>query len=189
MFDPKRPTGPIPGENYTSDERNWPWHRPPEIIDLDDAVDRVVTDLTESDDGLRYMTLVESGVSIATVTDIIVTTGVGRGLWTPDFALLIAGPVARILTIMAKSYGIEYELGVDNEPPLETAVSVKYFTEQNQRSANEAIRAEAEEIKEQTPEEDAPRDGGFMAPAPEEEQLMMLGYGGDDTDEEEVPAQ
>ena len=34
-FDPAQPSGPIPGENFTSDERNYPWHRPPEYTDMD----------------------------------------------------------------------------------------------------------------------------------------------------------
>ena len=32
MFD-----APIAGENFTSDTRNYPWHRPPEITDYDDG--------------------------------------------------------------------------------------------------------------------------------------------------------
>ena len=34
-FNPAQPSGPIPGENFTSDERNYPWHRPPEYTDTD----------------------------------------------------------------------------------------------------------------------------------------------------------
>jgi len=186
---PARPNGPIPGENFTSDERNWPWHRPPEITDIDDALDKVVTDLSETDLGFRYMTLLESGVSVAAVTDIIVTTGVGRGLWTPDFALLLAGPTARLLTIMAKTYNIDYEMGLDTEPALESAETIKYFTRQDSKEANQAVREEAEDIKQEEDVQSAPTaEEGFMAPAPSEEQEMMLGYGPDEEEtEEEVP--
>ena len=31
--------GPIPGENFTSETKNYPWHRPPEITDYDEALE------------------------------------------------------------------------------------------------------------------------------------------------------
>ena len=30
---------PIPGENYTAETKNYPWHRPPDIVDYDEAID------------------------------------------------------------------------------------------------------------------------------------------------------
>ena len=94
---PNIPSGPIPGANFTSDTRNWPWHRPPDITNLDEGLEYIMKRLTETADGKRYMSLIESGVKITTITDIVVTLGVGRGKFTPDFAILLAGPVARML--------------------------------------------------------------------------------------------
>ena len=34
--------GPIPGANFTSDERNWPWHRAPDITDTDEALETIL---------------------------------------------------------------------------------------------------------------------------------------------------
>ncbi len=41
--------GPIPGENYTSDTKNYPWHRPPEFDDLDKAIDYIGKRLTKEE--------------------------------------------------------------------------------------------------------------------------------------------
>jgi len=183
LIDPKRPNAPIPGENYTSDTRNYPWHRPPDITDLDEAMRFIVRDLTETDSDLRYMAMIEVGVTVASVTDMIVTINVGRGKFTPDFALLLAGPVARLLTVMAKQYDIEYDLGIDDEAPEITAPYLRMFqaSEPEREEADDAVRGEAELILAEETE-------GLMAPAPEEEQRAMLGYGAGDEDvqEEEV---
>ena len=160
--------GPIPGANFTSDERNWPWHRAPDITDLDEAVEFVAMEMAETPKGFRYMNMIESGVTIATVTDILVTIGIGNGKWTPDFALLAAGPIARMLEIMAKGYGIEYDLGIEELSQESTAAFYK-----EARKMGEVLEEELAPEDEELPEDPA---GGIMAPSSEEEQQMMLGY-------------
>ena len=38
---------PIPGGNYTSDTRNYSWHRPPDLVDYDQAVDYLINKIDE----------------------------------------------------------------------------------------------------------------------------------------------
>ena len=174
---PNRADGPIPGANYTSDTRNWPWHRPPDITDTDEALEHVMEVLTETDAGMRYMSLIEAGTPITTITDIVVTLGVGRGKFSIDFALLIAGPVTRMLEIMAKAYKIEYDLGIDEDDDFTTSVVYK-------KAIDMAIPPE--EVQEQIEEEEPPvEEGGFMSAVSEEEQSSMLGYDVEEVDEDE----
>ena len=177
LTNPNRPNAPIPGANYTSDTRNWPWHRPPDITDVDEALEHVIENLTETDAGMHYMSLIEAELPITSVTDIIVTLGIGRGKWTPDFAILIAGPVTRLLEIMAKSYKIEYDLGIDDEPNIATSVVYKKAIELSESADEE----ETEEPVEEIAEDEEPQ--GFLMMASEDEQSSMLGY---DTEEEEL---
>ena len=169
--DPSIPTGPIPGANYTSDTRNWPWHRPPDITDIDEGLEHIIQNLTETPAGKRYMGYIEGGTSIASVTDMIVTLAVGRGKFTPDFAILLAGPTARLIEILTKSYGIDYEMGIERDDKFTTAYTYKKIQELN--------NPPSEEMPEDTPEAveaEAVEDTGLMAPVPEEEQASMLGY-------------
>ena len=177
LTNPTLPDAPIPGANYTSDTRNWPWHRPPDITDVDEALEHVIENLTETDAGMRYMSLIEAELPLTSVTDIIVTLGIGRGKWTPDFAILIAGPVTRLLEIMAKAYKIEYDLGIDDEPNIATSVVYKRAIELSETEDEE----DTEEPVEETMEDEEPQ--GFMMMASEDEQSSMLGY---DTEEEEL---
>lgn len=111
------PTGPIPGENYTSDTKNYPWHRPPEINDLDTAVEAIMKQLATRETSYSLLTVLQAGVPVVTAADIFLTNGIGAGKWTPDIALLLAGPTAHIMKIMADDYGIQYDMGIDEDAP------------------------------------------------------------------------
>lgn len=110
-------SGPIPGENYTSDTKNYPWHRPPEITDLDKGVEISAKRLMSDEGSVGIFTMLGTGIDIATVTDMFVTSGIGAGKWTPDFALLLSGPISHIVYLMAKGEGIDADLGIKSKKP------------------------------------------------------------------------
>jgi len=168
------PKGAIAGANYTSDTRNYPWHRPPDFTALDDSLDYVVRDLAEGPDGFRYMSLLETGVNIVTITDIIVTKGIARGKWSADIALLLAGPVARLLSIMATGYDIKFDLGLDEKVRVTSPATFKELA----GVAPEAVEAPVKET------EESPEEQGFMAMASDDEQNSMLGYDAEDEEQE-----
>ena len=189
--------GPIPGANYTSDTRNYPWHRPPEYTTLDDCIEHSVKRLTKKEGVFGILSMLANGVTVAALTDIFVTSGISKGKWTPDFAILLAGPVARIIKMLADGYGIEYRTGIEeNDDRLPTEVGVKAMIDKDRAAmvgadvagATEEIQDEAEDIISE--EDSAPT--GLMGismdaeeePADEEEQNSMLGYGADETEED-----
>ena len=80
---------------------------------------------------------------------------------------------------MAKGYGVDYDLGID-EPNLEP--TAEFFKEQNRISA--AIEDELETPVDE--EQEAPEEmGGLMSASRAEEQRIMLGQSSDETDVEE----
>ena len=161
---PQAPKAPIPGANYTSDTRNYPWHRPPDIADMDKAIEYVTKDLNDGPDGFRYMSMLGAGIPVTMVTDFIVTKGIGRGKWAVDLGILAAGPIARLLIIMAKTYGVDYEIAAEEEISL---TSSKTLLELSGDTELTPVKVEEEPEEEQE---------GFMSVAPEEEQNSMLGY-------------
>jgi hypothetical protein len=182
LINPAEADGPIPGENYTSDTRNYPWHRPPDITDIDEAIEYVSRNLVQTNDGMRYMAMLEIGIPISAITDMIVTMGVGDGKFTPDFAILIAGPVARLLMVMAKSYEIDYNMGLEMGNEIITPSYLKSFapSDAENKTAEEAIREEAAAIVAEEEVEDPGEELGLMSPAPLDEQEAMLGYNAPD---------
>lgn len=168
-------SGPIPGENYTSDTKNYPWHRPPEFDNLDDAIEYSFKKITDNKTAISMMTLAKNGVPLSTITEIFLMGGIARGKWTPDYALLMAGPLTHILSLMAKAGKIKFTYGFEDEPIHYTDA---YFREIKKLTTDEEASAVmmgdmagggfgVEE--EEEPMQSGP--GGFMSPpgqAPEE---------------------
>tara|TARA_Y100000780_G_scaffold232313_1_gene262612 strand:- start:2210 stop:2752 length:543 start_codon:yes stop_codon:yes gene_type:complete len=165
--------GPIPGENYTSDTRNYPWHRPPEFEDLNEAVEWSMEKLTDEHGSMGLLSLIQAGMTIAEATDIFVTSGIGKGKWTPDYAILLAGPIARIIEMMAKGYEIKYDMGIDKAPPVtfEYIKALQNTKTMNKEKANKAVDAVAESLgsPESPPSSTSKKRGGFMAVDPQED--------------------
>lgn len=107
--------GPIPGENYTTDTRNFPWHRPPQYTKLDEAIEACIQDLMDDEKAMQTLTLCQIGFDIVDVAQMKLMQGVQEGKWTFDFALLMAGPIAHVLVLMCRAEEIPFTLGVNKD--------------------------------------------------------------------------
>lgn len=168
--------GPIPGENYTSNTKNYPWHRPPEYTDLDTAIEASFKKLTDEDNAVGLLTMLDQGVTVAQVASMFVISGIGGGKWTPDFAMILAGPIAHIIYLLAKGYGINCDLGIDKKKPIHTSSYFSSIKKINENKLEEVI--DSIDISEVTGGNE-----GFMgmgnsvpiSPAPADVQNEMLG--------------
>ena len=87
------PKAPIPGANYTSDTRNYPWHRPSDITTYDEAVSNTLNRLETPSGASLVYSLLDIDMSIATVTSAMLQQAISKGVIHIDMAILIAGPV------------------------------------------------------------------------------------------------
>ena len=69
---------PIPGENYLSDTRNYPWHRPPEIVEYDEAVDYLINRMTETEHSELIYNLMETKQPLTGIVAGIMVQSIGR---------------------------------------------------------------------------------------------------------------
>ena len=112
--------GPIPGANYTSDTKNYPWHRPPEVTDTDEAIEWCFKKITAEESLPKLLTAFQMGLTVVQATDVFTIKAIGKGKFTIDTAVLIAGPVAHIMYLLAKGYGIDVDLGIDKKNKYKT---------------------------------------------------------------------
>jgi len=173
----KLPNGPIPGENFTSDTRNYPWHRPAEFTDPDAAIEMAFKHLTKESKAFGLMTMISQGMTIAEATDVFLTSGIMAGKWTVDMAIVLAGPIARIIELMAKSYGVKYSMGIDDEDFAPTDAYFEGYKEISKskltssiNNAKESMAEVVETFKEEGPDAEpvaestnTPAPTGFMA--------------------------
>src|SRR5690606_11313286 len=130
-----------------------PWHRPPEHTDLNKSVEAAAKKLTDSKSAIGLLTMMQNGIDVAHLTYAFLMSGVGAGKWTVDYALLMAGPVARIMCLMAKADGIDYELGVDDDYHGPTKAFFNGLQTVDKKQATEAGQKVGEAVA----------SGGFMA--------------------------
>lgn len=107
---------PIPGENYTSDTKHYPWHQSPKHSNLNDALDNISNKITDPKVARGIVSLAEMGFPLVRVAQMIIMEGISQGQWTMDLALLLAGPVTKIIQIMCDVYGVEYMIGIEENP-------------------------------------------------------------------------
>lgn len=178
-------SGPIPGENFTSDTKNYPWHQPPEFVDINKALDMLAVKLTDFKRANGILTMVEMGSPLTRVADMILTAGIGEGKWTPDFALLLAGPVTRMLELLCIGFEVEYEIGIEEDE--DDFVTSSFFKEDTSLKENASgfkiLEEEMPEIKEEATEasagEKSLQQSGFMAMKAPQEQASQEDTGVD----------
>lgn len=179
MFD-----APVAGANYTADTRNYPWHRPPDLVNYDEGVDYIINKLQDPEQLETVYALLKIDIQVSTVVTSLLMQAISRGKFSIDLAILMAGPLARYIGIIADEQDIKYDMGVGDEDRIKiTPTSLKMAL---------GIIDDDEEPEEVLEEPIVEASGGLMgAPsadevtaATEDEQASMLGMS---SDEEELP--
>lgn len=160
--------GPIPGENFTADTRNFPWHRPPDETDYVSIVEKAIDHLSQPDVMGVMLTALESGDTILDYVTGTARVSVGNGKLPIDQAVLAAGPIARFVESVAVRAGVNFERGWDENPPIITPEYVRGM------DPNQKVE------RTPAPMEEAPQEESFMSmgskdPATSETQNKMLG--------------
>lgn len=177
MFD-----APIAGANYAADTRNYPWHRPPEIVNYDEGVDYMITRMKEPEQIELVFSLLEIDAHVATVVTSLLMQGISKGKFSIDLAILMAGPIARYISIIADEQDIKYDMGVGDKDrvsitPTSLKMALGIYDEE-----------ETLEVLEEVP---VVQEGGIMgAPtedeaASDDEQAAMLGMMVDEEEPED----
>lgn len=170
--------GPVPGANLLADTRKYPWHRPPEIETYDEAVDYMLSKISEDEQSELIYSLLQIDINIPTVVSSMLMQAISRGKLPIDLAVLIAGPMARYIEIVAKMEGYKYDMGLDDSDRIKVTPTLL------RRSLGIIDNDEEDTLEEAVaqPEVSIPL-GGLMGGveeqeegvAPEDEQAAMLG--------------
>jgi hypothetical protein len=167
--------GPIPGENYTADVKNFPWHRPPDQSDYVSTVEDAVKRITKPQTTGFIETVLSTGDTVLDVVTGLLRIGVGKGYYSIDNAVLAAGPMAKMVELVADEMGIDYQKGYDEGPRIMNSELMKalYGAPSDDADAEDEVAPEPQ--------------GGLMVmsdsddSAPEDIQNQMLGYSDEET--------
>jgi len=104
---------PVPGWSLTQPPGKWPWEKPPEMVDPDEVVDRIITRLEDEQTQEQYVKLMFAGISIEEITHSIAVAGFMEGRFSPDVAEIIKGPIGIYLMGLATDYNVPVKVFAD----------------------------------------------------------------------------
>jgi len=115
---------PIPGEGLTSSPDNAKaWERPPQYVDDDKAMEALYLLLTDQEKLPELIKLMDSGVSLEEITQVILYQGYTAGQYNPDLMLTMIEPTLYLLIAIADYAEIkDYVLYVGEEDDPDTKI-------------------------------------------------------------------
>ena len=98
---------PVPGQSLTEEPGKHAFERPPEIADVDDAVQYIVDKIEGSSGGKEDLQKqMMAGMPIESIVNTISLAGFSEGIWTPDVAEMMKLPVSAYFMMMAQEENI-----------------------------------------------------------------------------------
>lgn len=104
---------PIPGMSLTETPQNRPYERPPQIVDVEEAIQTHVARLSDKTEDM--IDGLEMGLDVETLTKGLLRSAVAEGVHTLDVAILIAPAIHEYIKTTAQSMQIDFEEGFENE--------------------------------------------------------------------------
>ena len=158
---------PVPGHSLTDEPKKWPWDKPPEFTDPDEAVEFVAGKIQKPEVKENFLRLMVSGISIEQIVNTIALGGFSDGRWSPDIAEVIKPPISIILIDMAVKNKIPVKIfeGNPNELDESRKMSPKNTLEvMKERNPEEfkKVMQSAQYMKDRPTMEEQPQEQGFI---------------------------
>lgn len=156
---------PIPGQSLTSAPGSFPFERPPEITDPEEAIQMHLTRLNSPEMKQDMLDMLELDVSVRQLTEGILRSAVAEGIHSIDTSLIVAPVVHEFIRLTAKQAGIEFDEGLVDKKEArkkEKAVAVAKAEKYLRKFKNEKPKEKMVEEAPMEMEEPMPEPQGFM---------------------------
>jgi hypothetical protein len=145
---------PVPGMSLTSEPGNRPWENPPNLVSVEDAMEFYTRRILGTPDNYdQVLDIIESGLPIRNIANILMKTSVMEGYHTIDVGILVLPVVEELLMSVADMHDVEY---------VETIDQVFKENVVSRRQARLAV-AELKKEKQQPKQETVEQPKGLMA--------------------------
>ena len=116
----------IPGQSLTDTPKNYPWERPAEIADPNDAVKYHIDRVSEEDVIDNVLDALEFGVPAKKLSEAMMTGAVASGIHNIDVSLIIEPVIRAFIMKSADMAGVEYKetFEDDEKSPVERAAAL-----------------------------------------------------------------
>jgi len=156
---------PIPGQSLTNEPKNYPWERPPETADPDEAIVHHLTRLGQQKVMNHILDGVQAGLPVSMLTDLMLTGAVAKGIHNIDISLMIAPVVHDYIVNLLEEEGVEFKefFEEDGDEDVRKNLSVSQAITGLQENMPEkevvAVEEEQKEMEKMETTEEPPRRG------------------------------
>ena len=155
--------GPIPGQSLTTPPKNFPWERPPEIVDPEEAIQMHITRLSDPEMLEDALNLLEfEDLDIQTLVKGIMRGAVANGIHSIDVAILVAPVVHEFIKQAAKAVGIDAEDGFEDKSAKKQRDD--YVVSSRAKKMLKEMGAKPKEVAKEVQMEEAPKEEAPVAP-------------------------
>jgi len=151
-----------PGHSLTEDNSKWPWGRPPEMVDPDQAMDSLVDKLMDPRKKQEMFKLLMVGVSVEVIVEGMLFQAFRDGRFTPDVGLLIKGPLGIVIADMAEEDNIPYRLFENDNALDEGDMDDQTFVQMMKDNNPQMFEYIRENLNAAIREGNAPKEPSFM---------------------------
>tara|TARA_R110002167_G_C12562529_1_gene641918 strand:+ start:45 stop:575 length:531 start_codon:yes stop_codon:yes gene_type:complete len=152
----------IPGSSLTAEQGSRAYKKPPQYSTVDDAMDYYVTRLSSDEVADQIVSVLDMGVPVTEVANIMQMHGVMEGKHTLDMSMLMLPVLMEIIALIGDTANIDYNMGTEKSDPersensivqtakmkMETELrdkTLEGFSKDKEPEMDEEIEEEAEE--------------------------------------------
>ena len=155
---------PVPGQSLTDTPKNYVWENPPRFTNIEDASIFVWERLQRKDTLAKMIMMLETGVSVESLTRVIIFSGFMEGAFNVDLAILLTPVVQKMIMAVGKASGIKQikvtrPKAKETEKALKDIFNSKNFAEDIRRMESKKTKEKEENMEEEMKE----MDKGLMA--------------------------
>lgn len=155
---------PIPGQSLTDTPKNYKWENPPRFASKEDAAMFIWDKLQKKDTLAKIILMLETGMSVESLTRVIIFSGFIEGAYNVDLAILLTPVVQTMVLAIGKAAGIK-EIKVTRPSKKQTREMIKELYKT--RNFSKDI-ADMEKNKSQSAKEES-QSKGLMSKEEEQE--------------------
>ena len=100
---------PIPGQSLTAPLGDRPWQKPARFPTPDEALAFYIDRITRPKQATRMFSVLENGVPVETLVDIMQTGGVMEGLHSLDVGIVITPALVEVISQMATKAEVDFK--------------------------------------------------------------------------------
>jgi len=154
---------PIAGMSLTAELGGKPWQQPAKNIEVEDAINEFIPQITNPEFVEQLLDVLESGVPIMSIANSMQIGGAMKGLHTLDVGILMLPVLVELLSYIADEAGVEYELGTKKKIDSDAVSPTKIAALIARHNKNKDVDVEEDMAVEEVMEDTVDEPTGLMA--------------------------